>query len=274
MWCQGFGFFHIGGVIAAGAVNDGVLTGGRYHLKLFAQVAANGSAVGSHCSVAQAKTVKNAPVGLRHGLVADFGAGLVTVKAVGVFHDELAPPHETKTGPALIAKLGLNLIIVARQLLVAADILACNVCHHLFTGGLHHEVPLMPVFDTQQLWAHLREPPGLVPQLSRLHHWHSNLNCAGAVHFFTDNRLDLAHHPQPQGHQGVDAGANFFDHAGARHQPVASDFGVAGSLLEGRNKKLGGFHGFKAVLLRAAPLAAQPVLCIIDAVEKLGFDYA
>ena len=108
--CQGFGFFHIGRVVAAGAVDDGVFAGGSDHLELFAEVAADGAAVGGHGAVTQPEAVKNLAVGSRHHLVAGFGGGLVAVKAVGVLHDEFAPAHQAKTRPAFVAEFGLYLV--------------------------------------------------------------------------------------------------------------------------------------------------------------------
>ena len=107
-----FGLFHIGRVVACRGVNDGVFAGGGNHLEFFAQVAANRTAVSRHRTVAQTEAVKNLAVSLRHDLVADFGSVDVAVKAVGVFHGEFTPTHQAKTGPALIAELGLDLVQV------------------------------------------------------------------------------------------------------------------------------------------------------------------
>ena len=64
-WCSRFGLFHVGGVVAAGAVDDGVFTGGGDDLEFFAQIATNRAAVGSYSAVGQAETVKNLAVGTR-----------------------------------------------------------------------------------------------------------------------------------------------------------------------------------------------------------------
>ncbi len=55
---QCFGLFHVGGVVAAGAVDDGVFAGGGDHLEFLAEVAAYGAAVGGDCAVGQAEAVK------------------------------------------------------------------------------------------------------------------------------------------------------------------------------------------------------------------------
>ena len=243
MRCQSLGFFHVGSVVAGGAIDDGVFTRGGNHLELFAQVTANRTAVGGHGAVAQAEAVEDGAVSLRHHLVAGLGGCGVAVKAVGVLHDELSPTHQPKAGAALVTEFGLDLVEVFRQLLVAAQFLAGNVGDHLFAGGLDHKVAAMAVLDAQQLRAHFFKAAGLLPQLRGLHHRHGHLNGARAVHLLANNGLNLADHPQAHGHVGVDARAQLFDHAGAHHQLMAGHLGVSGGFLEGRDEELGGFHG-------------------------------
>ena len=267
---QGFGFFHVGCVVAARAVDDGVFAGGGDHLELFAQVAADGAAVGGHGAVAQAEAVKNLAVSRRHHLIAGLGRSLVAVKAVGILHDEFAPAHQTKTRPAFVAELGLDLVKILGQLLVAADVLAHHVGDDFFAGGLHHEVAAMAVLNAQQLGTHLLEAPGFLPELGRLNHRHGHFNGAGAVHFFAHDGLDLANHTQTHGHVVVNAGTQLFDHAGAHHELMADDFGVGRRFLERGNEELGGFHA--GVFSRggglspAAGLALGLGLCIMGSV--------
>ena len=240
--CGGLGLFHVGRVLAVRAVDDGVFTGGGDHLELFAQVAADGAAVRRHGAVLQPETVEDAAVGGRHHLVALFGTGLVAVKAVGVLHDELAPTHQAKTRAALVAELGLDLVEILGQLLVAAEFLAGDVRHHFFAGGLHHIVALMAVLDAQQLGAHLIETAGFLPKLGGLHDGHGQFHGAGTVHLLAHDLLHLVDHPQAHRHVAVDAGAQFLDHAGPRHELVADHLGIGRRILEGGDKELGRFH--------------------------------
>ncbi len=256
--CQGLGFFQVGGVVAARAIHNGIFAGGGNHLELFAQIPANGAAVGRHRAVGQAKAVKNAPVGPGHDLVTGLGRGLIPVKTVGVFHDEFTPAHQAKAWAPLVAKLGLNLVKVLRQLFVAADFLAHDVGHHLFAGGLNHKVVRVAVLDAQQLGAHLFKPAGLGPQLGRLHQGHGQLDGAGTVHFFAHDGLHFAHHTQAHRHQGVNASTNFFDHAGTHHELVAGNFGIRRGFFEGGNKKLGGSHGISSNMSGLCLLLQRP----------------
>ncbi len=261
--CQSLGLLHIGRVIAGRAINDGVFASRSNDLKLLTQVTPYGTTVSGHSPVTQTKPVKNGAVGFGHHLVADLGRRLVAVKAVGVFHDELATTHQPKARTALVTELGLDLIQVLRQLFVAFDFLTGDVGHHLFAGGLHHKIVAMTVLNTQQLRPHFFEPTGFHPQLGRLNHRHGQLNRTGAVHFFTHDLLDFAHHTQAHGHQGVDASAEFFDHARTHHELVADHFGIGGGLFEGGNKELGGFHGSNLKIVRVDTLDAKQRLCIM-----------
>ena len=235
---QRLGLFHIGGIAAAGAVNDGVFARGGNHLKFFAQIAANGATIGRYGAVVEAKAVKNAAVGLRHVLVAELGAFHVLVKAVGVFHDEFAPAHQAKAGAAFVAEFGLNLVQVFGQLLVAAQILSGDVSDHFFAGGLNHKGVVVPILNAQQLGPHTGKAAGFLPQLGRLHNGHGALNGAGAVHFFAHDGFYLANDAQAQRHIGVNACAQPFDETGAHHQLVADDFGVGGRFAQGGEVKL------------------------------------
>ena len=96
----------------------------------------------------------------------------------------------------------------------------------------------MAVLDAQQLGTHLLETAGFLPELGRLNHRHGHFNGAGAVHFFAHDGFDLADHAQAHGHVVVNAGAQFFDHAGAHHELVADDFSVGGCFFERGNEEL------------------------------------
>ena len=112
--CRGqrLGFFHVGGVIALGAIHNRILAGGCDHLKLFAQIAANRTAVSRHGPITQTEAVKNTPISLCHGLVADLRRGRIAVKTVGVFHGEFTPTHQPKTRSSLVTEFGLDLVEV------------------------------------------------------------------------------------------------------------------------------------------------------------------
>ncbi len=239
---QSFGLFDIGGVFAVRAIDDGIFARGRNDLEFFGQVAANRSAVGRHGAVAQAKAVEDLAVGIGHDLVAGLGAGRILVEAVGILHDEFAPAHQAKARTALVSELGLDLVEVLGQLLVAAQLLTSHIGDHLFAGGLHDKVSAVSVLDTQQFRAHLAKATCLLPKLGGLHHRHGHLDGARAIHFLAHDSLNLADHPQPHGHVVVNAGPELFNHPGTGHELVADDLGVGRSFLEGGDKKSGGFH--------------------------------
>jgi len=83
----------------------------------------------------------------------------------------------------------------------------------------------------------------LLPQLRRLDRRHEQLEGACPVHFLPHDPLDLAQHPQAEGHPGEEAGGQPADEPCAQHQLVADDLGVGGHFLEGREWQLGEAHG-------------------------------
>ena len=238
-----FGLFHIGGIAAGGAIHNGIFTRSGNDLKFFTQIATNCAAVSSYSAVVQTKTIENAAVSLRHVLVAELGAGSVFVKAVGVFHDELAPAHQTKTGAALVAEFGLNLVKVFGQLLIAAQILPRNVSNHFFAGRLNYKLVIVAVLNAQQLGAHFLEAPCFLPQLGRLHDGHGAFNRACAVHLLAHNGLNLANHAQAHRHIGINTCAQTLDKTSAHHQLVANDFGIGRRIAQGGEVELRSFHG-------------------------------
>ena len=264
--CQALGLLDVGRVVALGAVDDGVFTGGGNHLELFAQITTDGTAVGAHGTVLQAETVKDALVGRAHGLVADLGAVAVLVEGVGVLHRELAATHQPEARTAFVAELGLDLVEVLGQLLVALELLAGDVRHHLFAGGLDHEVTAVAILDAQQLGAHLLEAARFLPQLGRLHHGHGHFHGAGAVHFLAHDGLDLADHAQAHGHVVVDASTQLFDQARTHHELVADHFGIGRSFLEGGDEELGGFHEGDSAGYRSSNLDRHRLPCIMNAI--------
>ena len=186
-----------------------------------------------------------------HHLITGLGADLVAVKAVGIFHDELATTHQAKAWAPLIAELGLNLIEIFGQLFVAAQVLTGDVGHHLLAGGLDDEIPLVAVADAQQFGAHLVKAPGFLPVLGGLDHGHRQLDRTGTVHFLSNNGFHLVDDAQPHRHVRVDARAQLFDHARPGHELVADHLGIGGRFFESGNEELRGFHGMRSGPLRS-----------------------
>ena len=120
------------------------------------------------------------------------------MKRVGVFHNEFTGAHDAKAWPYFIAELGLNLIIVDRQLFVAADLAARDIGNDFLVRGSKAEAALVTVIEAQQFRAVLLPAAGFHPQFRRLYGRHQQLQCPGTVHFFAHDSLNLAQHPQAQ----------------------------------------------------------------------------
>ena len=205
-------------------------------------VSADGAGVGRNRTKGQAHALEDSNVGGIHRLVALAGGFDIAIERVRVLHRELAPAHHAEARPALVAKFGLDVIEIFRQRAVTAQLLARDVGDDFFAGRLDDEVAVVAVFHAQQLGPVLLKAPGLLPQLGWLHDRHQQLDSAGPIHLFANDRFDFANHPQAHRHVAVDAGAEPLDEPGAHHQLMADDLSVGGGFLECGYEELGGFH--------------------------------
>ena len=205
--------------------------------------ATDGPRVRLHRAEVQAAALEDTAVGGVHHLVGLRQGVAVQVEGVGILHQEFPRPHHPEAGADLVAELGLDLVKVHRQLLVATQLTPRQVGDDLLVGGTEAEFPLVTVLEAQQLRAVLLPAPGLLPQLRRLHRRHQHLQGPGAVHLLPHDALHLAQHPQPQGQPGVEARRQLADHARPQHQPVTGYLRVGGGLLEGLQREAGGAHG-------------------------------
>ena len=108
--------FLIGGVLAVIADQDQVFPGIRRHHELLGGGAADRSAIGIDRDGIQATTFKDAAVGLIHVAVGLAKIRFAGMEGIGVLHDEFAASHQAKAGTDLVAKFGLDLVQVHRQL--------------------------------------------------------------------------------------------------------------------------------------------------------------
>src|SRR5690606_32106924 len=238
-----FGFFDIGGVAAAGGKGDVVLARIRQHMEFVGKAAADAAGVRQHGAEVEPQAGEDVAVGAVHEIVGLLQALLGEVEGVGILHDEFPRPHHAEAGADLVAELGLDLVEVGGQLLVAADLAADEVGDHFLVGGAEAEVTLVAVVDAQQFRPVLLPATGFDPEVGGLHHRHQDLLGAGLVHLLAHDVFHLAQHPEPQGQPGVEARRQFADHAGAEHQLVADHFGVRRGFLLGGDQESAGAHG-------------------------------
>ncbi|MNS74565.1 hypothetical protein D3C72_1080460 [compost metagenome] len=242
------GALHVRGVVAGVAVEHLVLAGVGLddHHELMGRRAADRAHVALHGAGVEAAAAEDARVGLGHVLVLALEVVGVLVEGVGVLHDELAAAQQAEARANLVTHLGLNLVQVDRQLAVGAHRAAHDVGDDLLVRGAEHLVAVVAVLEAHQLFAVLLPAAGLHPQLGRDHDRHVQLLGAGGVHLLADDRLDLLDHPEHQGQQAVDAGAEAADVARAGEQLVRDDLGVGRDLSERGGQKLGHQHGIGA----------------------------
>ena len=241
--CEGGSKFYVGRVIAAVGKGDGVFPGFREDVKFMGVAAADTAGVGQHGAKGESHAREDVGIGGMHAGVGVGEALFVEMKGVGVFHDEFARPHDPESGADLVAKLGLDLIEVDRQIAIAADLGAHQIGNDFLVRGAQAKRSAVAILDAQQLGSVLLPASRFPPQVTGLDHRHQYFLGAGGIHLFADDGFHLAQHPQPQRQPAVQAGGELADHAGAQHQLMADDLRFRGCLLERGQQHTGGAHG-------------------------------
>ena len=116
----------------------------------------------------------------------------------------------------------------------------------------------MAILDAQQFRAVVVPTPRFLPQLCRQHARHQDFLGTGRVHFLTHDAFDLAQHAQAQRQPGVDARSELANHAGAHHQFMAHDLGIARGVTQGGNEDLAYAHGMLAAWLVEMKMTLGP----------------
>jgi hypothetical protein len=131
---HGFGFLDVRGVVGTVAEDDIVFAGLGQYVEFVGAGAADGAVVGLNRAELQAQAGEHVAVGLVHAVVGDLQGRLVGVERIGVLHDELAAAHQAEAWADFVTELGLDLVQVDRQLLVAAQLVAHQIGDHFFVG--------------------------------------------------------------------------------------------------------------------------------------------
>ena len=204
-------------------------------MEFLRHIAADAATIGLDCPEFEAHAREYPGIRVVHGHVALVQACLVRVERIGILHQELARAHHAKARPDLVAELGLDLVEIHRQLLVAAQFLTRDVGNDFLVRRSIGEFAVMAVLEAQQLRTVLAPAGGFLPQLRRLDRRHAQFQGAGPVHLLADDALDLLQGAKSHRQPRVKPGCQAADHAGAQHQPVTDDLRVGGHLFERRN---------------------------------------
>ena len=234
---QGVDRLDVGGVVAAGAADVGVLADGRLGQELLGLRAAHGAGLGLDDDVVEAETVEDPDVGVAVLLVGRVEAGVVDVEGVGVLHRELTAAQDTGPGTRLVAVLGLDLVDRQRQVLVGGVQVLHHQGEHLLVGGAEQVVVALAVLQPEDAVAVLGPASARLVGLARQQCREQQLLGADRVHLVADDLLDLAQHPEAQREPGVDAGSGPADVAGADEETMARDLGVRRIIAQGADEE-------------------------------------
>ena len=191
---------------------------------------ADASGVRLHRPEVQTAARENQVVRLEHLPVTDLGPRLIRIETVGVLHAEFPAAHHPEPRPYLVAKLGLDLVEISRELPVCLDPVADQIGNHLLMGRPETVFPVMAIAKAQQFLAVMDPAVRFLPELGRLNHRQEHLLGPGPVHLLADNLLDLADHPVSQGEIGIDPAGQFPNHACPDHELMTGKFRIGRDL--------------------------------------------
>ncbi len=82
-----------------------------------------------------------------HAIVGFLQRLLGEMEGVGVLHQEFASAHQPEARADLVTELGLDLVEVDRQLLVAVQLIAGQVGNDFFVGRAHAELAVVTILQ-------------------------------------------------------------------------------------------------------------------------------
>ena len=237
------GDLRVGGVSALGAEEAGVLAVLGEVDELVGFTAAHGAGVGEGGHGGDAAAVEDAGVGLVHLAVGDIEAFEVGVEGVEVFHGELAEADEAAAGAGFVAELLLYLVDEEGEVAVGVDVALEQLDDDLFVGGAEDELAVALVGEAEEDVLHGLVAAGGLPDLDGMDGGQHELLAAGGVHLFADDAFDVVEGAPGEGEEGVDAGGDLVDEAGAEEELVGGGLRLCGGLAEGFAEELGHAHG-------------------------------
>ena len=228
--------FHIGGILAILADDNGIFAGFGKNHELMGETAADRPRVGLHGPEFETAAGEYPLIGLIHLHVGNLRRLVAHIERIGIFHDEFPAAHEAESRPDLVAELGLDLIEIDRQIPIGMQFLAGDVGDDLLMGRPEAGLPFVPVMEAQQFRAVFFISAGLLPQIGRLHHGHQQFLGTGPVHLLADDVLDFADRRKTKGQIGIDTGGELAHEPGPQHEDVADNFGFGRAFFEGRQE--------------------------------------
>ena len=192
--------------------------GGRHERVVHA--ATDLSRLGFHHDVGQPAAIEDAAVCVEHHLVRSAHPTVVPIERVRVLHQELAHAQEPEPRTVFVAVLPLHLVQVHRKVAIGVQLLRHQGRHDLLLRRSEEQVAFVPVAEPEQDLAVEVPAPGLLPRVRGQQDRHPDLLRARGVHLLAHDRLDLAHHAEPQRKRRVHARRYLTHEPGTQEQPM------------------------------------------------------
>ena len=179
-------------IFAFVAANDGIFAGFSQHLEFVGSAPANGARVRFHGAKLQTAAGEDSFIGLEHVLVFTSAVLHINVKAIGILHDELTTPHQTKPRPNFIAKFCLNLVQIEGHLAIGTHDSTHQVGDHFLVCRTQAKVPLVTVFEPDEFLAVNLPATALLPQFCGTGDGKKELLRSRSIHLFANDGFDLS----------------------------------------------------------------------------------
>ena len=187
-----FRHFHIRAVVAAAAEHEGVFARGRYQHELVRHAAAHHARIRLEVGeVFKTYALEYPVIGVVRALIISVQIFLACVEGVCVLHGEFAHADKSAAAARFVAKLGLNLIDHAGQLVIGRH----DVARHMH-GGFFVRHAEQHVVTRAVLKAHHLLPDGSIsarflPHFAGHYHGEEHFLPVDGVHLLTDDVLNF-----------------------------------------------------------------------------------
>jgi hypothetical protein len=136
---------HVCRVISVERERYGILAGIGKHMELVGHAATDRAGIRLDRPEREVHSPADGGVGVVHPTISPLEARLVEVKRICVLHDEFTGTHHPEAGPNLVPELGLNLVVVDRELPIALQIAAGDVGDDFLVSRPETETSLVPI---------------------------------------------------------------------------------------------------------------------------------
>ena len=238
-----FGDLDVGSKVTAVAIRDRRFAIFSQHHEFVRVAAADLTTVSQHWTEFQPAAREDTAVSVVHFAISLIQPRFIHVEGIEILHHKFATAHQPKTWTTFVTIFVLDLIETQRQLLVAANELAADVCDNLLVRWPQAKFAPVAVNHAHHLVAIRAPSTAFLPELRRLRDRHQDLLPIGSVHLLAHDLLHLRQHALAQRQIGVHPCSHLLDIARLQKQLMAWDLRFSRHVAQRRDQSM--FHSHK-----------------------------